>query len=137
MKTIILIGCVKKKREYRTKAGDLYISPFFKKNLSYAKSLKPDSIFILSAKYGLVALDQEIDSYDLTLKNFKKDDLLIWSSKIIQQLQQVSNINKDRFIFLAGDKYRKYLIPNLINYEIPFKGLGIGKQLKQLKAKIG
>lgn len=137
MKTIILIGCVKKKRGYRTKAEDLYISPFFRKNLSYAKSLKPDSIFILSAKYGLVALDQEIDTYDLTLKNFKKDDLYKWSSNIIQQLQEVTNINRDKFIFLAGDKYRKYLIPKLINYEIPFKGLGIGKQLKQLKSKIG
>lgn len=137
MKTIILIGCVKKKRDHRSRAEDLYISPFFRKNLSYAKSLKPDSIFILSAKYGLVALDQEIDTYDLTLKNFKKDDLFKWSSNIIQQLQQVSNIKMDKFIFLAGDKYRKYLIPTMNNYEIPFKGLGIGKQLKELKSKIG
>lgn len=137
MKTIILIGCVKKKRGSRTTAEDLYISPFFKKNLAYAKSLKPELIFILSAKYGLVALDQEIDTYDLTLKDFKKEELIKWSSDTLQQLQQVTDLNDDRFIFLAGDKYRKYLIPRLKNYEIPFKGLGIGKQLKHLKSKIG
>jgi len=137
MRTIILIGCVKKKRGFRTKAENLYISPFFKKNLAYAISLNPDVIYILSAKYGLVTLDQEIDTYDLTLKNFNKDELIKWSIDTAQQLQQVTDLDNDRFIFLAGDKYRRYLIPRLKHYEIPFKGLGIGKQLKQLKSKIG
>lgn len=137
MKTIILIGCVKKKRGFRTKAEDLYISPFFKKNLAYAKSLRPDLIFILSAKYGLVTLDQEIDTYDLTLKNFKKEELLKWSAATLQQLQMLTDLNNGRFVFLAGDKYRTYLIPRLKKYEIPFKGLGIGKQLKLLKTKVG
>jgi hypothetical protein len=137
MKTIILIGCVKKKRDFRTRAENLYISPFFKKNLAYAKSLNPDLIFILSAKYGLVTLDQEIDTYDLTLKNFKKEELIKWSTDTIQQLQNLTDLNNDRFVFLAGDKYRRYLIPRLKNYEIPFKGLGIGKQLKHLKNRIG
>ena len=137
MKTIILIGCVKKKRDFRTKAENLYISDFFKKNLAYAKSLRPFLIFILSAKYGLVALDQEIDTYDLTLKNFSKQELINWSADTLQQLQKVTDLNNDRFVFLAGDKYRKYLIPKHKNYEIPFKGLGIGKQLQQLKNKIG
>ena len=137
MNTIVLIGCVKKKRGFRTSAKDLYISPYFKKNLAFAKSLRPDLIFILSANYGLVALDQEIDTYDLTLKNFKKEELIKWSSDTLQQIQQVTDLDNDRFIFLAGDKYRKYLIPRLKNYEIPFKGLGIGKQLKHLKSKVG
>lgn len=137
MNTIILIGCVKKKRDFRTKAENLYISDFFKKNLAYARSLKPDLVLILSAKYGLVTLDQEIDPYDLTLKNFSKGELINWSADTLQQLQKVADLNNDRFVFLAGDKYRKYLIPKLKNYEIPFKGLGIGKQLQQLKNKIG
>lgn len=47
MKTIILISCVKEKQDRTCKAEELYISPFFKKSLAYAKSLHPDKIFIL------------------------------------------------------------------------------------------
>ena len=137
MKKIVLITCVKKKRDIKCKAEDLYISPFFKKNLAYAKSLSPDKIFILSAKYGLLPLDKEIDTYDLTLNTFKKDELKRWAENTLRQLQQETNIDNDKFIFLAGDKYRKYLLPRIKNYEIPFKGLGIGRQLQFLKNKIG
>jgi cytoplasmic iron level regulating protein YaaA (DUF328/UPF0246 family) len=137
MGKIVLITCVKKKRDRKCKAEDLYISPFFKKNLAYAKSLYPDKIFILSAKYGLLPLDKEIDTYDLTLNSFKKEELKRWAENTLRQLQQETNFDNDKFIFLAGDKYRKYLLPKIKNYEIPFKGLGIGKQLQFLKNKIG
>jgi hypothetical protein len=137
MKTIVLITCVKKKRDFRCKAEDLYISPFFKKNLAYAKSLNPDKIFILSAKYGLLHLDSEIDTYDLTLNSFKTEELKNWAEGTLQQLKYETDLNMDKFIFLAGDRYRKFLLPRLENYEIPFKGLGIGKQLQFLKSKIG
>jgi hypothetical protein len=137
MQRIVLITCVKKKRDRKCKAEDLYISPFFKKNIAYAKSLNPDKIFILSAKYGLLPLDKEIDTYDLTLNSFKKEELKRWADDTLQQLRLETNLDKDKFIFLAGDKYRKYLLPKIKNHEIPFKGLGIGKQLQFLKNKIG
>jgi cytoplasmic iron level regulating protein YaaA (DUF328/UPF0246 family) len=136
MKTIVLISCVKKKRDYRCKAEDLYISSYFKKNLAYAKSLYPDNIFILSAKYGLLPLNKEIDTYDLTLNKFPKEALIKWSADTIQQLKIETDLEKDNFIFLAGNKYRKYLLPRLKHYEIPLKGLGIGKQLQFLKNKL-
>ena len=40
--------------------------------------------------------------------------------------------NQDNYIFLAGETYRKYLIEHLKNYQIPMKGMGIGKQLQYL-----
>lgn len=61
MKKIVLISCVSQKRSHRSKAKDLYISALFKKNLAYARRLNPDAIYILSAKYGLVDLETEID----------------------------------------------------------------------------
>ena len=51
MKTIVLISCVSKKKAQKAKAEELYESPLFVKSLAYAKSLKPDSIYILSAKH--------------------------------------------------------------------------------------
>jgi hypothetical protein len=132
MKKIVLISCVSQKRAYRSKAKDLYISALFKKNLAYAWQLNPDAIFILSAKYGLVDLDAEIEPYDLTLNTMPAMEIRNWAEKVLQQLRQVADIRNDHFIFLAGMKYRKYLLPHLASYEIPLEGLTIGKQLQAL-----
>ena len=136
MANIILISCVSKILNKKAKAKDLYVSPLFKFNLRYAQSLKPKNIFILSAKYGLVGLEQMIVPYEKTLNRMKANEIKKWAENIIKQLKKVSNLEKDTFIFLAGEKYREYLIPHIKNYKIPLKGLGIGKQLKWLKNKI-
>jgi hypothetical protein len=134
MKKIILISCSSKKLPYKAKAKEIYISPLFKLNMKYALSLKPDKIFILSAKYGLLDLEQEIEPYDLTLNNLKKEEINSWANKVLDNLKE-EDLNNDEFIFLAGEKYRRFLIPKIENYKIPLKGLGIGKQLKFLKNK--
>lgn len=63
-------------------------------------------------------------------------EIKIWADKVIQQLQNVSDLNKDEFIFLAGEKYRRFLLPYISHYQVPMKGLSIGKQLKYLKDKL-
>jgi hypothetical protein len=55
-----------------------------------------------------------------------------WADRVLQQLRQVVDIQNDHFIFLAGMKYRKYILPHLVSYEIPLEGLTIGKQLQAL-----
>jgi cytoplasmic iron level regulating protein YaaA (DUF328/UPF0246 family) len=132
MKKIVLISCVSQKRSRRSKAKDLYISALFKKNLAYARRLRPDAIYILSAKYGLLDLETEIDPYNLTLTIMPAGEIRKWADRVLQQLQQVANLQDDHFIFLAGMKYRKYLIPHLRSYEVPLEGLPIGKQLQAL-----
>ncbi|MCF8223727.1 MAG: hypothetical protein K9J25_11310 [Bacteroidales bacterium] len=137
MKTIVLISCVKKKRGKRSKAEELYISPFFKKNLAYAKSLKPDKIFILSAKYGLLNLHDEIDPYEMTLNAFSSGEIKEWAERTLKQLEKEASLSHDRFIILAGENYRKYLLPAMRNYDIPMEGLSIGRQLQYLNKAIG
>jgi cytoplasmic iron level regulating protein YaaA (DUF328/UPF0246 family) len=132
MKKIVLISCVSQKRTQRSKAKDLYLSTLFKKNLAYARRLNPDAIYILSAKYGLLNLETEIDPYNLTLNTMSASEIRSWAEKVLQQLSQVANLNDDHFIFLAGMKYRKYLLPHLRSYEIPLEGLTIGRQLQAL-----
>ncbi len=136
MKKIILISCASKKINKKIKAQDLYISALFQKNLQYAKSLNPDKIFILSAKYGLLKLDKEVEPYDKTLNKMRSYEIKEWANSVLSQLQKVVDLNKDEFVFLAGDNYRKFLLPSINNYKIPMLGLGIGKQLKWLKEKI-
>ncbi|MBL7147934.1 MAG: hypothetical protein ISS82_03860 [Nanoarchaeota archaeon] len=136
MTKIILISCVSKKLNHKVKARDIYISPLFKMNLKYSKSFNPDKIFILSAKYGLVDLDKEIEPYDKTLNKMSSAEKKLWAENILVDLAKVSDLDKDKFIFLAGENYRKYLIPYIKNYKIPLKGLSIGRQLQYLKKEI-
>jgi hypothetical protein len=136
MAKIILISCVSKKLKHKSKAQDLYVSPLFQKNLRYAKSLSPDNILILSAEYGLIDLDREIEPYDKTLNRMSSHEIKEWADSVLSQLQKVSDLNKDEFVFLAGNNYRKFLLPHIKDYKIPMLGLGIGKQLKWLTEKI-
>jgi hypothetical protein len=133
MKTIVLISCVKKKLPYRAKAKDLYVSTLFRLSFRFAPTLNPDAIYILSAKYGLVDTEQEIDTYDITLNKMPAKEVRHWADRTLKQLYEVVNLDKDFFILLAAEKYRKYLIPYLSTYDIPLRGLRIGEQLSWLK----
>ncbi|MBL7215590.1 MAG: hypothetical protein ISS71_07920 [Phycisphaerae bacterium] len=132
MKKVVLISCVSKKVNYPAPAKDLYNSPLFKKSYAYAVSLVPDRIFILSAKYGLVESHQTIAPYDLTLNSLDAQEIQEWSQMVIEKLKSLTDIENDKFIFLAGEKYRRYLLPCVSNYEIPLLGLKIGEQLSWL-----
>lgn len=132
MKTIILISCGAKKENTPQKAEDLYIGGYFKKILAYAEYLSNKNnaeIFILSAKYGVLELNEIIKPYDLTLKNKDEKYKKIWSYKVIKQLENKIK-RTDKIIFLAGENYIKYLKKYYKNYEEPLKGLRIGKRLK-------
>jgi len=135
MKRVVLISCVSKKLPHKAKAKDLYTSTLFKLNMKYARALNPDKIFILSAKHGLLNLEQEIEPYNQALNNLKDKEIKIWAEKVLKELKKAANLEQDEIIFLAGEKYRRYLIPHIENYKIPLKSLGIGKQLKFLKEK--
>ena len=129
----VLIACCSEKLTQKAFASGLYISDLFKKSMAYAKSINPEKIFILSAKYGLLELQDEINPYDETLNTKPADEVKLWASNVLKKLSQKTDLENDEFIFLAGNKYRKYLIPKIKNYKIPLEGLGIGKQKKWLK----
>ena len=133
MRRIVLISCVSSKLDTRAPARELYISPLFKFNLAYAQSLKPDAIFILSAKHGLLALDAVVAPYNETLNTKKHADIRAWAATVLKELEKKTDTKKDEFIFLAGERYRRYLVPALAHVQIPLAGLGLGRQLQFLK----
>ena len=65
--------------------------------------MKPDRIFILSAKYGLLPLETEIKPYDLTLNKMSIEEIKKWSIGVLKELERNANLDKDIFIFLAGE----------------------------------
>lgn len=135
-KTIVLLSCVSQKLPLPAPAGDLYVSALFRKALRYAKSLSPDAIYVLSAKHGLLKLDQEVAPYDLTLNQLGIAEVRSWADSTTAQLEAVTNLASDRFIILAGERYRRFIVPRLRFTEIPLKGLSIGKQLQFLTKAI-
>jgi len=135
-KKIVLISCASKKLAYKSKAEDLYISTLFRLSFAYAKKLKPDKIFILSAKYGLLNLNDEIATYNETLNNKPVSDIKLWAEKVVINLREMADLKSDMFVFFAGKKYREYILPHIKYYKIPLKGLRIGEQLKFLKNKL-
>jgi cytoplasmic iron level regulating protein YaaA (DUF328/UPF0246 family) len=136
MNKYILVSCCSKKANKKSFACDLYISDLFIKSMAYAKSMKPNKIFILSAKYGLLELDDEIFPYDETLKKKNENEKRIWAKNVLNKLSETTDLESDEFIFLAGKEYRKYLLPKIKNYKIPLFRLLIGKQLQWLKENI-
>ena len=136
MKRIFLIACVKKKQAIPAKARELYTSPLFRLSLCYAEKQHPDAIYILSAKHGLVELNQILEPYEQTIIGKNKQVLQAWGEKVKGQLEKKANLQKDQFVFLAGEKYQQALRPYILNYENPLQGLGLGKRLKFLKGQI-
>ena len=142
MKEIVLIPCSKCKqkidRKVKVKAEDLYISSLFKKGKRYAKLRNPDAIYILSDKYHLLKLEDEIKFYDISIKKMSSKKKTIWGKKVIEKLKQEVDLQKDKFIILAGEDYLKQILPHLklTNVELPLKGQKQGVRLKTLNKEI-
>lgn len=129
----ILIACAQKKLARPAFVCDLYTSPLFKMSVAYAETLRPRTIFVLSAKYGLLQLHDIRAPYERTLNTMSSAAVRTWSKRVLMQLRDKTNVKKDEFVFLAGERYRKFLVPHLRNTRVPLAGLTIGKQLQFLK----
>ena len=144
--SVALIGCVKSKRTGWKASGNYCIarslydpSPLFRKIVRYVESC-PDKYkdwFILSALYGLVAKDQTIEPYELTLSTFSQEQLKVWSRKIFLSLQEqrIADVS-----FFCGSNYcNSYLLMLLdrhgIKYDLPMDGLSLGRRLSFLNKK--
>ena len=140
MARIVLLSCTKSKLDKPSQAQDLYsASPMFKKTLEYGKSLKPDKMYILSAKHHLTPLNKVLEPYDLTLKDMKKPEKDAWGEKVISQMKSSGiDLNNDTFIFLAGTEYIKPIADqiNPSNIEEPMKGRRFGERLQWLNTQI-
>jgi hypothetical protein len=132
---ITLIACCGAKLDLdEAPAEEMYISQLFKKSLAEAKRNHSQGIFILSAKLGLVELDQVIEPYDLTLNRQSKNFRKTWAAGVAAQLHS-KLIEGDTLTILAGRSYRDELIPLISEsweIEVPMAGLGIGEQLAWL-----
>ena len=136
MAKIALISCCKTKVPVKDpdtiEAKSLYQSPLFKKSLRYAKEkIEADRIFILSAGYGLLNLDDQISEYNTTLNGQSTSAIKSWSSGVRQQLMKEGvDFKNDEIFILAGKNYYKFLITDeFANVRYPYQNMRIGKIL--------
>lgn len=131
-----LIACSKSKNEGRLPAREKYDGDLFAKSREYAERYC-DGYAILSGSYGAVAPCEEIDGYDVSVRD--RDDLE-WCEDVLLRLpwrpiQACSEVH-----VLAGMDYRGPLEDELdsldrhgVDVVVPLEGLGIGEQLGVLK----
>ena len=140
MARIVLLSCTKSKLDHTAPAQELYsASPMFQKTLEYGKKLKPDKMFILSAKHHLVPLTKELAPYDKTLKEMPKDEKEKWGEETVKQMKSAGiSPEKDKFIFLTGSEYLKPLAKYIPedNMEKPMEGKRFGQRLKWLNSEL-
>lgn len=141
---IVLISCTKKKQICACRAEEMYsVSNLFRKELAYAKTLtNPNNIYILSAKHGLLHLEDIIEPYNQTLNGQSINSIKLWSKMVFEQLEQKMDLCSIEIVFLAGKNYRKQLIPLLrkkypnTSISVPTEGMGIGVQLKYYSERL-
>jgi len=140
---VALIGCTKKKRKIKSRALDLYdVSPYFVKRRKYAEIvIQADKIFILSASHELLPAKQEVEPYNVCLRDLSRNVRKIWAERVLNQINSELNKNDEIFI-LSGSDYSKDLYPLLISdgYKhvtqvLNGKG-GIGSQMKWLDEEV-
>ena len=137
MSNIVLIACSNKKSKTKTQARYLYRGTEFMYSLSYTEEkIKPEKIFILSAKYGLLDLDDEIEHYNYTLKQKSQEIKKEWAKSVFEKLKNKCDVGKDTFIILAGKDYYLELLPYLKKTEIPMAKLNMYQRVPWLKVKL-
>lgn len=130
---IVFITCGAKKKQTPCAAKDLYIGTYFKTSLAYAQYLNVDKIYILSAQYGVLELNDEIAPYNKNLNAASRREQKIWAYKCYKQLQEKGVDFNEQAIFLGGKGYWQYLSQLFPNKKIPFAHLKIGMQVHTMR----
>jgi hypothetical protein len=105
---LVLVGCVKEKLPRRQLAKELYTSPLFRGRRARAEELQCPW-FILSAKYGLLSPDQEVDNYDLELKSLTPAERRVWSTRVLTDIEKYCGTVAGKTIEIhAGAEYRDH-----------------------------
>lgn len=129
-----LLGCVKKKKDEKAMAKDLYCSAYFIKGREYVERCY-DRWFILSARHHLLDPNKVILPYNETLKEKNAEERKAWSAHVLEQIkEELKNPERYELFFHAGIEYRHYLVPLCeqagYKWHIPLEGKRIGEQQK-------
>ena len=135
---IVFIGCGSKKNNKECKAKDMYQGGYFTTCLDYARTLtNEDNIYILSAKYGVLHLEDIISPYNKTLNTATKQEYAEWKQMVLEQFNKLGITGNDEVTMLCGKNYYKELLTYFKNINLPLKDFkGMGYQISFMKSQI-
>jgi hypothetical protein len=127
---IVIISCGAKKLNRPARARDLYIGPYFKHMLAYALTLAPaKNVYVLSAKYGLVSLNDRLKPYDLKMGRPGSA-----GPKTVSRQADRMGIGTEFVIALGGKAYTRVIRKVWLSVETPLEGKGgLGEQIAWMK----
>jgi hypothetical protein len=130
---LVLVGCVKRKLSHAAPAQDLYDSPLFRKERTYAEA-SGAPWFILSAQHGLVAPTEVLDPYELRLSKTSREYRRTWGQRVVDQLADQYGDVAGRVIEIhAGASYADAIGERLRSAGAavvePIRGLTMGQRL--------
>jgi len=135
-RVLVITSCTKEKLGYSSKvkapAKDMYQGPLFRKVKEFCEINNFDYV-IISAKYGLLFPNENIEGYEKVLKS--KKDIEAIRPLVEEKLRNILN-NYDRIVVIAGENYVKTL-ENLIDDRFfQVKGKGYGDLYSKVKSAV-
>lgn len=130
---VVLVGCVKSKRDAGALAKDLYTSDYFVKMRTYAEATGLPW-FILSAEHGLIGPEEWLEPYERYLPDTSRDYRRAWGLKVAAQLEHAVGSLDGLFVDVhAGaayvDSVEDALQRNGAQVIDQLKGLSFGRRL--------
>lgn len=136
--SIALVGCSGPKRKEPAPARQLYTSQLFRSALTLAERCH-DVVYVISAKHELVALDQVVAPYDLTMGDVAKEWRVIWGVRVWGSIQN-RHPHADRHIFIyAGKDYARPIRRAALHratFHEPLARMQVGQRLQWLRAQL-
>jgi hypothetical protein len=128
--TIYLVACGKEKVNHPVRARDMYTGSYFQACLKYAEMKKNDGVYVLSAKYGIVDLEQVIEPYDIAIDDFDAIEIEQVKEQVIEK-----GLLNENVIVLGGKRYVKFAQKIWKHAYSPLKG-GLLKQIAWLNQEV-
>lgn len=116
LRKVALISCTRRKKPYMCTARELYSeSERFANALAYVENPvnQYEKCYVISARYGLVDLDQQLSPYDCDLLEFPPQEQACWAGYVAQLLQWKDVDCKCKVIVHADNLYGNLIIKAL------------------------
>ena len=136
--SIALVGCSGPKLKEAAPARKLYTSQLFRSTLALAER-RHDVVYIISAKHELVALDQVIAPYDLSMSDVAKEWRTVWGLRVWGSIQG-RHQHADRQVFIyAGKDYAQPIRRagfHQATFHEPLAKMQVGQRLRWLREQL-
>ena len=136
--SIGLVGCSSMKRDDAAPARLLYASPLFRSALALAEA-RHEFVYIISAKYELVTLDQEIEPYEKTIADLAKEWRAVWGTRVWGSIMTRHRDQDRQVTIYAGKEYASPIIRagfHQATFQQPLARLQVGQRLRWLSEQL-